>query len=54
MVDTRRVEMPYKLSESGKTVLVKRGGKWVALKRHESKGKARAHLAALNKNVRHG
>jgi hypothetical protein len=45
--------MPYKLSESGTTVLVKKKGRFVTLKRHKTKAKARAHLAALNKNVRH-
>jgi len=46
--------MPYKLSENGKSVLVKRGARWVILKTHPSKTKALAHLQALNRNVRHG
>lgn len=44
--------MPYKLSASGKTVLVKQGRKWVALKVHPSKAAAQAHLYALRKNVK--
>jgi len=43
--------MPYK--RSGKTVYVKRGGRWVVLKSHPTVNKARKHLAALNINVRH-
>ena len=43
--------MPYKAT--GKTVLVKRRGRWVVLKRHKSEKGARAHAAALNRNVRH-
>lgn len=46
--------MPYKLSEDGKSVLVKRGTHWVTLKRHADKKKARAHLRALQANVKHG
>ena len=44
--------MPYKLSEDGKSVMVKRGGKWVLLKAHVSKAKALAHLRALKANVK--
>ena len=43
--------MPYKVS--GTTVMVKRRGRWVALKRHKSKKAAEEHAAALRKNVRH-
>jgi len=45
--------MPYKLSKSGKAVLVKRGNRWVVLKRHPTREKARKHVAALNINVHH-
>ena len=43
--------MPYKAS--GKTVLVKRGGRWVVVKRLSSEEKAQNYAAALNANVRH-
>jgi len=45
--------MPYKLSEDGLAVMVKRRGskRWVVLKRHKSKKKASAHLRALYANV---
>ncbi len=43
--------MPYKLSEDGEAVMVKRGGRWVVLKDHHDKVKARKHLAALEINV---
>ena len=43
--------MPYKLK--GRSVLVKRGKKWIVLKKHTTKAKAIAHLRALEKNVRH-
>lgn len=43
--------MPYKAT--GKTVLIKRGGRWVVLKRHQSEAAARRHARALNANVRH-
>lgn len=43
--------MPYKAK--GKVVYVKRGGRWVALKTHPTVRAAKAHLAALNINVRH-
>lgn len=42
--------MPYKLS--GKSVMVLRNGKWVILKTHPSREKARKHLAALKINVK--
>lgn len=45
--------MPYKLSESGTSVLVKRGDRWVVLKRHPNKRKAKAHMQALNIHVHH-
>lgn len=41
--------MPYK--RVGKTVYVKKSGKWRVLKVHESTAKALAHLRALNINV---
>ena len=43
--------MPYKLSESGDAVMVKRSGKWTVLKKHPSHAKALAHLRALEINV---
>lgn len=43
--------MPYKAS--GKTVLIKRGGKWIVLKRHPTPKAAKAHAGALNANVKH-
>jgi hypothetical protein len=43
--------MPYKVE--GKTVYVKKGGKWQVLKKHPSEAKAQAHLTALNINVEH-
>lgn len=43
--------MPYKLN--GSTVMVKRAGKWVVLKKHTSRAKALAHLRALKANVKH-
>ncbi len=42
--------MPYKLV--GATVMVKKGGKWHVLKRHETREKALAHLAKLEINVK--
>ena len=42
--------MPYRLQ--GKTVQVKKGGKWVNLKTHPTVKKALAHLYALRKNVK--
>lgn len=42
--------MPYKLM--GKTILVQRNGKWVALKTHTSREKAMAHFRALKANVK--
>lgn len=44
-------KMPYKLSENGKAVMVKRDGKWVMLKKHPTHSKAKAHLWALWENV---
>ena len=47
--------MPYRLKPNDKRVVqVKRGQRWVQLKRHPSAEKARAHLFALKANVRHG
>lgn len=43
--------MPYKAS--GKTVLVKKGRRWVIFKRHDSEAAARRHARALNANVKH-
>lgn len=43
--------MPYK--QSGEWVLVKKGGRWVRLKHHDSPGQAAAHARALNANVTH-
>lgn len=48
--------MPYKLSEDGKAVMVKRKGRWVEHHRYKGKGahkKAVALLAALVANVGH-
>ena len=44
--------MPYRLSKDKKSVMVKRRGKWVVLKRHKGKAKALAHLRALKANVK--
>ena len=42
--------MPYRLSPNDKSVVqIKRGGVWRLLKRHQTKQKAKAHLAALNR-----
>ncbi len=43
--------MPYRLSKDGMCVEKKDGDQWVEEKCHDSKAKAEAHLAALNKNV---
>ena len=43
--------MPY--MRVGKVVMVKKGGKWRALKTHATAAKAKKHLAALNINVHH-
>jgi len=43
--------MPYKVK--GRNVLVKKGKKWMVLKKHPTKAKAIAHLKALEINVRH-
>jgi hypothetical protein len=45
--------MPYKLSGDGKSVMVRKGGRWRVLKRHKRKEDARKHLFALRKNVNH-
>lgn len=46
--------MPYRLNPKNKRqVQVKKSGRWKLLKTHMSAAKARAHLYALNKNVRH-
>jgi len=42
--------MPYKVL--GKTVYVLKGGKWKALKTHESADKAKRHMRALYANVK--
>lgn len=42
--------MPYRLK--GNTVQVKRKGRWVNLKTHKTARAAKAHLTALNINVR--
>ena len=44
--------MPYKVV--GKTVQVKKDGKWKKLKTHTSAAKAKAHKTALQMNVKHG
>jgi len=44
--------MPYRIK--GRTVLVKKGKKWMVLKKHPTKAKAIAHLRALEKNTKHG
>ena len=43
--------MPYK--RVGKTVFVKKGGKWKTLKTHPTAEKAEAHRRALEANVKH-
>jgi hypothetical protein len=43
--------MPYRAR--GLWVQVKRGSKWVNLKKHLTARKAKKHAAALNINVRH-
>jgi len=43
--------MPYKIK--GRTVLVKKGKKWLVLKKHPTKRAAIAHLRALEINVKH-
>lgn len=45
--------MPYRLSDDGLAVQVKRGGRWVTLKKHPSKKAALKHLAALKLNTEH-
>jgi len=42
--------MPYKVI--GTTVMVKKGGKWVVLKKHKTLSKAQAHMRALYANVK--
>lgn len=44
--------MPYKLSADKKTVLVFRDGHWQILHSHPTEEKAKAHLAALEINVK--
>lgn len=41
--------MPYK--RQGRTVYVKRGGRWVAETTHPTAAKAQAHVTALRINV---
>lgn len=43
--------MPYRLQD--RSVMVKRGNRWVVLKRHPTKAAALRHLRALKANVRH-
>lgn len=43
--------MPYKLR--GRAVMVKRGGRWVVLKKHPTEEKALTHFRALKVNVGH-
>lgn len=43
--------MPY--NASGRRVMVKRGGRWVVLKRYPTAAKAKRHAKALNANIRH-
>ena len=43
--------MPFKATN--KTVLIKRRGKWVALKRHKTPEQAQNHARALNNNIKH-
>lgn len=44
--------MPYKLGGADeRSVMVKRAGRWVLLKRHPSRKRALAHLRALYANV---
>lgn len=42
--------MPYRVR--GKTVQVRKAGRWRALKTHGSAAKAKRHARALNANVR--
>jgi len=45
--------MPYRLAKNNKRIiLVQKGGKWKVFKRHKTEKEARAHLAALNINVK--
>jgi len=44
--------MPYRAR--GNVVQVKRGDRWVVLKRHTSAAAAKRHARALSANVRHG
>lgn len=41
--------MPYKAS--GRVVLVKRGGRWVRFKVHDTEAAAERHARALNANM---
>lgn len=43
--------MPYKAKSNW--VLVKKAGRWVKFKKHETPKKAKAHATALNTNIRH-
>lgn len=43
--------MPYKAS--GNYVMVKRGGRWVQLKKHPNPDAARRHARALDAHVKH-
>lgn len=45
--------MPYKLSQDGKAVMIKRNGRWVVLHRHSSHAKALAQLRAIEMHT-HG
>ena len=45
--------MPYKLSKTKKSVMVKKCGKWITLKSYKTVTEAKKYLSALNINVRH-
>jgi hypothetical protein len=44
--------MPYRIE--GRSVMVKRGDRWVTLKTHPTREAALAHFRALQANVEHG
>ena len=44
--------MPYRMSKDGKSVMVKRSGKWVVLKRYTSHNQALRYFRALKANVK--
>lgn len=46
--------MPYRLNPTDKKVVqVMRNGRWQKFKSHPTVARAKAHLVALNKNVKH-